>query len=275
MFAVDIPGLKSVKVRFGGNIYTPRVQDGYLGKFDIGVAELSIATDPEVGLVGVTVDADKNVAKLNPSQPLNGSLFYARSVDILRTSKDRLPYTKKDNNNIRLLELTGEETENAPYSVIVYECSIIGQDGQVHFVADQTLDFQVWRTRGKNSCPGADKWPAMQAIILEMAQQLDHRKLPYQSRRRWKKPEPPTTLDSNVGWVRWWNWAQGWGTAATSQGDVVVHWTAAPSRPGQELRYLKKGELFRFTRLENRPQKPGQEMQLKRQAVGITLLQAM
>ena len=242
-FSIGVDGV-SITVKYehalDGKMIVARPEtDGYIRYLASAIqVNITIKIDFGIRVFGFSVDGNKNITPAKNYSKV--CKVYRKKVPVRKNEKGE-PRTLYCENHINLLEIgTGGY-------FAVHEGAIFFQNGLGFLTIQRVYEGFAFRQDDSVylSCPEFDeKWPQLFKFMTGRGTVAQYRSFPEISEYT---PEPEistNTLDENVGIVKWFNLAQGFGAISTNKGDAFVHYKDIDSddrliclNPGQEILY--------------------------------------
>lgn len=237
-------GSVGIKCKTGGvAVVAEPDADGYIfGLEKVEEATIIIKIEPGINVFGFSVDGNKNIT---PSKNYSEiGKVYRKKVPIhIPIHKGKEPYTQYNENHIRLLAMS----YNGHFAI--YEGAIVFQNRLGFLTTQKVYAGSVFKSGKGLFCPEFDgKWPQLIAFMESIYNQNGMGNLPcFEGYNPFVKKADNINLDDNVGIVRWFNVAQGFGAISTNKGDAFVHYKDIDST--ERLVCLDVGDRVLFEKL--------------------------
>lgn len=249
-FSVGIDGVYiTVKCKTGGvAVVAEPDDDGYIfGLEEVEEVTIIIEIDPGINVFGFNVDGNKDITPAkNYSQAARVSgKIYRKKVPIhIPIHKGKEPYTQYNENHIKLLEIgTGGY-------FAVWEAAIVFQNGLGFLTIQMVYEEFVYQGDGGLSCPEFNKrWPQLVKFIEDICKGHGFSYHEFSSLDEYA-PDLKVSMDTHdddIGMVKCYNVAQGFGAISTNKGDAFVHYKDVDSE--ERLVLLDAGDYVLFEKL--------------------------
>lgn len=247
LFSVGIDGVSvTVKCKTGGvAVVAEPDADGYIfGLENVEEVIIIIEIEPGFNVFGFSVDGNKNITPAKNYSEVGR--VYRKKVPIhIPIHKGKEPYTQYNEKHIKLLEI-----DTGGYFAI-WEAAIVFQREMGFLTTQMVYQGSVFKSGKGLFCPEFDgKWPQLISFLESIYKQngngIDN--LPYfEGYNPFVKKADDINLDDDVGIVKWFNVAQGFGAISTNKGDAFVHYKDIDSP--ERLVCLDVGDMVLFEKL--------------------------
>jgi len=237
--------------------------DAYLGELTPGKVKLQVVTNRDKDVRVYHVDGQKNII----SSRQKGGRTYVTVVPIIN-EEDKSPFTRYQDNNMRLLEL-----DSVIGKFRTWEIALVSQDGHFFATIQQIYEAQVFQAGNYPVCPFfMDKdhnWPQMVDFVTKIFFDKVDKLSPISE---YMPPTQPQISDlanfGNLGFVLWWNCSMGMGVIQTAQGSARVYWSQVERN--NALLFLKKNEAVTYEELRDVSNGNGQrKTAFKKEAINV------
>lgn len=214
--------------------------DGHIPRLDSAKdVVIRIKIEPGISACGFYVKRKGDIESAKAKNCSQGSKLYKRKVSILKKEK---PYTSYPHNYICLLCFDGN-------NFTIHKIAVIFQNGEGFLTNQKVYKGSVFQSGKGLFCPEFDgKWPQLIAFLENIYKQNGIGNLPcFEGYNPFVKKDDDINLDDNVGIVKWFDVAQGFGAISTNKGDVFVHYKDIYSK--ERLVQLDAGDYVLFEKL--------------------------
>lgn len=217
--------------------------DGHISRLDsakdVGII---IKIKPGINAYGFYAHGNGDIDPAKAKNCSQGSKLYKRKVSIRINVKEQKPYTSYPHNNICLLCFNGN-------NFAIYKIAVIFQNGEGFLTNQKVYKGSVFQNGKGLFCPEFDgKWTQLVTFMESIYKQSGIGNLPcFEGYNPFVKKADDINLDDNVGIVKWFDVARGFGAILTNKGDAFVHYKDINSK--ERLVQLDAGDHVLFEKL--------------------------
>lgn len=219
--------------------------DGHIPRLDSAKdVVIRIKIEPGISACGFYVHRKGDIESAKEKNCSQGGKLYKRKVSIRINIKEEKPYTSYPHNHICLLCFDGN-------NFAIHKIAVIFQNGEGFLTNQKVYKGSVFQSGKGLFCPEFDgKWPQLVTFLESIYKQNGNGigNLPcFEGYNPFVKKADGINLDDNVGIVKWFDVAQGFGAISTNKGDAFVHYKDIDSEG--RLICLDVGDMVLFEKL--------------------------
>lgn len=220
-----------------------RGKDGYIFQLAKGdQASIWVNIDRGYNIWGLIVKGSGDIDPLkNYAQDIEDRKIYWKKIPIHRNKNEA--FTLYNENHLCLSELFDDGY------FAIYKIAIVFQNGLGFLTIHRVYEGFVFKSGKGLFCPEFDgKWPQLIAFLESIYKQngIDNLSC-FEGYNPLVKKADDIKLDDNVGIVKWFDVARGFGAISTNKGDAFVHYKDIDSP--ERLVCLDIGDMVLFEKL--------------------------